>query len=190
LYFGGDNSEKLSFYLLFSFFLVPFKILQKMWTGGQVRKILRKQFQPHLFHHLKVWTVGKRLSFYFMFSFSPSKFWQKVWTGGQEMKILNKIDSTSCIFLFESVDMWTRRCLSISCFLSVCTLHNFDEKVWTGGPVMKILKKSFNLLYFTTWQCRLVDKKVSFYFISPFYLVHFKILTKVWTGGQVMKNLT
>ena len=71
--------------LCFLSFLYPSKFYKKMWTGGQVGKILRKQFQPHLFHHLKVWTVGKKLYFYFMFSF-----WQKVWTGGKVMKILKK----------------------------------------------------------------------------------------------------
>ena len=90
MYFGGDNSEKLSFYFKFSFFLLPFKILQNMWTGGQKGKILRKQFQAHLFRHLKVWTLGKKLPFYFTFSLCPSKNWQKVWTGGQVMKIMKK----------------------------------------------------------------------------------------------------
>ena len=33
-------------------------------------------------------------------------------------------------------------------FFLLCTLHNFDKKVWTGGPVMKIMKKSYNLFYF------------------------------------------
>ena len=44
---------------------------------------------------------------------------KKVWTGGQVMKILKKVVSASFIFLFESVDMSTRRCLSTSCF-SLC----------------------------------------------------------------------
>ena len=91
MYFGGDNSEKLSSYFKFSFFLLPFnKILQNMWTGGQNGKILRKQFQAHLFCRVKVWTLGKKLPFYFMFSLCLSKNWQKVWTGGQVMKIMKK----------------------------------------------------------------------------------------------------
>ena len=91
MYFGGDNSEKLSPYFKFSFFLLPFnKILQNMWTGGQNGKILRKQFQAHLFCRVKVWTLGKKLPFYFMFSLCLSKNWQKVWTGGQVMKIMKK----------------------------------------------------------------------------------------------------
>ena len=75
---------------MFPFFLLPFKILQNMWTGGQKGKILRKQFQAHLFCHVKVWTLGKKLPFYFMFSLCLSKNWQKVWTGGQVMKIMKK----------------------------------------------------------------------------------------------------
>ena len=57
--------------------------------------------------------------------FCPSKNWQKVWTGGQVMKIMKKILLTSCIFLFASVDMWTKRCLSISYFLSVMYSSQF-----------------------------------------------------------------
>ena len=34
-------------------------------------------------------------------------------------------------------------------FFLLCTLHNFDKKVWTGGPVMKIMKKSYNLFLFS-----------------------------------------
>ena len=75
---------------MLSFFLLPFKILKNMWTGGQVGKILRKQLQARLFRYLKVLTLGKKLSFYFTFSFCPSNNWQKVWTGGQVMKIMKK----------------------------------------------------------------------------------------------------
>ena len=41
----------------------------------------------------------------------------KVWTRGQET-----------VFLFHV-------------FFLLCTLHNFDKKVWTGGLVMKISEK-------------------------------------------------
>ena len=113
---------------MFSFFLVPFKILQKMWTGGQVVKILRKQFQHYWFNHLKVWTVDKKMAFYFMFSFCPSTFRQN---------------------LFESVDMRTKKCLSISYFLSVMQPSQFWQKSVDSVDRMKILKKvsiSFILL--------------------------------------------
>ena len=50
---------------------------------------------------------------------------------------------------------------------------------------MKILKKSFDLLYFIAEKCGHMDKKLSFYFIFSFFLVPFKILTK--KCGQVDK---
>ena len=137
LHFGRDNSAKQSFYFMFSFFLVPFKILQKMWTGGQVVKILRKQFQHYWFNHLKVWTVDKKLAFYFMFSFCPSTFRQN---------------------LFESVDMRTKRCLSISYFLSVMQPSQFWQKSVDRWTINENSKKSFNLLYFIAWKCGLVEK--------------------------------
>ena len=69
-------------------------------------------------------------------------------------------------------------------FFLLSTLHNFDKKVWTGGPVMKIMKKnSFNLMYIFICKCRYVDKKVSFYFMFSFCYVLFTILTK--KCGQV-----
>ena len=69
-------------------------------------------------------------------------------------------------------------------FFLLSTLHNFDKKVWTGGPVMKIMKKnSFNLMYISICKCRYVDKKVSFYFMFSFCYVLFTILTK--KCGQV-----
>ena len=52
------------------------------------------------------------------------------------MKIMKKIVSTSCIFLFASVDMWTKRCLSILCFLFVMYSSQFWQKSvdrWTNN---------------------------------------------------------
>jgi hypothetical protein len=61
---------------------------------------------------------------------------KKVWRGGQVMKILKKIVSASCIVLFERVDMWTRRCLSIPYF-SFCyvifTILTKSVDRWTSN---------------------------------------------------------
>jgi hypothetical protein len=89
---------------------------------------------------------------------------KKVWTGGQVMKIQKKIVSASCIFLFESVDMWTKGAFLFHVFFLLCSLHNVDTKSvdrWTSN------ENSFN-------------------FIISFYLIPFKILTK--TCGQVDKQ--
>ena len=82
---------------------------------------------------------GQKVPFYFIFSFCYFPFTiltQKVWTGGQVMEILKQIVSTSGIFLFESVDMPTRRCLSISYFLSSMHPSQFCQKSvdrWTSN---------------------------------------------------------
>ena len=67
---------------------------------------------------IKVWTCGQEAVFYFMFSFFlvPYKMFCK------------------------SVDLWTRSCFSISCFLSLLYPFIFWQKVWTGGQALKILK--------------------------------------------------
>ena len=89
--FWGRQFWKAVF--LFQVFILSFTLQQNFtkvvdrWTK---RKILRKQFQAHLFCRVKVWTLGKKLPFYFMFSLCLSKNWQKVWTGGQVIKIMKK----------------------------------------------------------------------------------------------------
>ena len=170
----------------FKFFLLPFnKILQNMWTGGQNGKILRKQFQAHLFCRVKVWTLGKKLPFYFMFSLCLSKNWQKVWTGGQVMKIMKKIFLTSCIFLFASVDMWTKRCFSISYFLSVMYSSQFWQKSvdrWTNNENYE--KKIQSLLSYSlkVQTCGQVVVILFYFFFLPF-----KILTKNVDRWKEMK---
>ena len=142
-----------------SFFYPSTKFYKTCGQVDKMEKILRKQFQAHLFCHVKVWTLGKKLPFYFMFSLCLSKNWQKVWTGGQVMKIMKKIFLTSCIFLFASVDMWTKRCFSISYFLSVMYSSQFWQKSvdrWTNNENYE--KKNFNLFYLIPWKCKLVDK--------------------------------
>ena len=77
-------------------------------------------------------------------------------------------------------------------FFLLCTLHNFDKKVWTGGPVMKIMKKSYNLFYFHFWKCGHLWMKLSFisYFLS-FFLVPFIFLQKSvdrWTSKKISEK--
>ena len=76
-------------------------------------------------------------------------------------------------------------------FFLLCTLHNFDKKVWTGGPVMKIMKKSYNLFYFHFLKVWTFVNETVFlfhiFFLSFLYPSFF--CKKVWTGGQVRKIL-
>ena len=76
----------------------------------------------------------------------------------------------SCIFLFESVGMWTKGAFLCKVFFLFCSLHNFDTKSvdrWTSN-------------------------ENSFDFIISFYLIPFKILTKKvdrWTSIEIfLKN--
>ena len=145
-------------------FLYLLKYLQKVWTGGQALSFLRKKCQLHVFHFSKVWICGQEavfLSHVFFLSFFlvPFNFFlQKVWTCGRALNILKK-NSTPRMSLLESVDMWTRSCLSISCFLSLLYAAKYFQKVWTGGQVLKVLKKpNFNLILFIFKKCGRVDK--------------------------------
>jgi len=86
--------------------------------------------------------VNKKLSLYFMFSFFlvTSKTFSKSvdrWTNFESSEKKWSYGS-----LLESVDMWTRSCLSILCFLSFLYPPNYFQKVWTGGQVLKVLKKT------------------------------------------------
>ena len=117
--------QKVPFYVKFSFCSVPCTILtQKVWTGGQVMKILSISL--------------------FLSTLYPSKFWQKRWTGGQALKFFWKIIQP-CMFYCSNV--WTIMCLSISCFLYAMYPSQCWKKVWTGGQVIKVLKKCSNLFY-------------------------------------------
>ena len=56
---------------------------------------------------------------------------------------------------------------------------------WTSNENSE--KNSFILMYILIWNCRDVDKKVSFYFMYSFCYVPFKILTKSvdrWTSNE------
>ena len=106
------------------------------------------------------------------------------------MKILKKIVSTSCIFLFASVDMWTKRCLSILCFLSGMYSSQFWQKSvdrWTSKENSE--KNSYSVMYILIWQIWTCGKKESFdfCFLSVIYLSQF--WQKVWTCGQIMRIL-
>ena len=143
-------------------------------------KILKKSFNSPLFYCLKVWTCEQEGVFLFHVFFLPctlQNLVKKVWTGGQVMKISEKNVSTYYVLLCKSVDMWTIVCLSISYFFFVIYPSQIWQKVWTGGHVINIMKKSFNLLYFIAWKCGHVDKKLFFYFIfsiTLFFYLFFK----------------
>ena len=86
------------------------------------------------------------------------------------------------------MDGWTRSCAFIHVFSLSCTLQNFLQKVWTGGQALKILIILMTkIMYFIIQKCGYVDKKLSFYFISSFYLLPFKFLAKSvdrWTSSE------
>ena len=116
----------------------------------------------------------------------------------------------SCIFLFESVGMWTKGAFLCKVFFLFCSLHNFDTKSvdrWTSTlksllkelghlrtitilssfdrdlRVMRILKKITSVISsFKSVNC--VKEAV---FLLHVFFLSFKILKKLWTGGQVMK---
>ena len=140
----GHVGMRLSFYFMFSFFLVPFIFLQKEWTGGQVLKLLKILIATvciSLFRSVDMWTKScHSISLLFLY-LVPFCFLQKVWTGGQAMKILKFLMAPVCISLFKSVDMWTKSCLPILFyFLYLVSLFSFWQRVWTGGQALKLLK--------------------------------------------------
>ena len=119
-----------SFLAIFSFFLVSFKILQNMWTGG----------------------------FYFMFSFCPSKFWQKSvdqWTSNN-----NSEKIASCIFMYILKCGTCGQKVPFYFMFSFCYVPFtiLTQKVWTGGQVMKIILIS--LFLFTLYPSNFWQKHV------------------------------
>ena len=84
-----------------------------------------------------------------------------------------KIVSTSCIFLFASVDMWTRRSLSISCFLSVIYPSQFWQKSvdrWTSNENSeKKVSISFILLLESVHLWTSSCLSISFFLLSTLY---------------------
>ena len=134
-----------------------------------------------------LWTSSCLSILFLLSTLYPSKIWQKMWMGGQEMKISEKIVLTSCIFLFASVDMLTKRCLSISYFLSVMYSSQFWQKIvdrWTSN---ENYEKKFKSDFFIAWKCVFVDTGqvvvfLFYFFFLPCTLQNFD--KKVWTGGQ------
>ena len=175
------------FSISFSFYLVPFSFFAKSvgrWTSSDNSEDLMAIIYVSLFKSVEMWTksclsISCFLSFLYLLNFL-----QKVWTGGQAMIILKILMATICISLFKSVDMWTKSCLSISCFLSFLYLLNFLQKVWTGGQA---LKKNSTQCISLLESIKSVDMwtrsslSIS-YFLS--FLYPLKYLKKVWTGGQ------
>ena len=114
-------NKKLSLYFMFSFFLVSSKTFSKSvdrWTSFESSE-KKNNFHLMYFIIIKCGLVEKKLYLYFPFSLFclPSKIFSK------------------------SVDRWTRSCISILCFLSFLYPPNYFQKVWTGGQVLKVLKK-------------------------------------------------
>ena len=98
--------------------------------------------------------MDKKLSFYFIFSFFllPFKIFGKSvdrWTSSEH----SEKKSPPCMLLFKSVDLQTRSCLSISCFLSALHPSKSCQKVWTSLQVMKMLKICLFALGFHSLRC-------------------------------------
>ena len=162
-----------------------------MWTGGQGLKIENeKKINPIYFIIRKCRHVDKKLSFYFIFSFLlvpfkisvksvdrwtrsclsiscflsflyPFIFCKKCGQVGKVWKLRMKKKSIPYILLLESVDMWTRSCLSISFFLSFLYLLKYLQIVWTGGQEAVFLFQVFFLsctLSILCKKCGQVDK--------------------------------
>ena len=150
-------------------FLYSQKYFQKVWTGGQFRKIIIKM--NNVFYHYKVRTCEQEAVFVFHVFFLSCilqnifkkcgqvdkfwKFWKKnnfhlmyfiiIKCGLVEKKLYLYFPfSLFCLpskIFSKSVDRWTRSCISILCFLSFLYPPNHFQKVWTGGQVLKVLKK-------------------------------------------------
>ena len=98
--------------------------------------------------------MDKKLFFYFMFSFILVHFISFAksvdrWTSFEKK-------STPCISLLDCSDIWTRSCLSISCFFSFLYPLKYLQKVWTGGRALYILKKKIIphvFHYSKVWTC-------------------------------------
>ena len=137
--------KKLSIYFIFSFYLVPFSFYSKSVDRGTSSENSGELMVIVCVSLFK--SVDKMLFvlFYFPSTLYPLKvFLHKVWTGGQAMIILKILMASICISLFKSMDMWTKSCLSISCFLSLLYSLDFLQKVWTGGQALK----KINPMYF------------------------------------------
>ena len=109
---------------------------KKVWTGGPIMKIMKKKSISFilLLESANLWTSSCH-SILFLLS-TIQNFDQKMWTDEKKWKFLKKIVLTSCIFLFANVDMWTKRCLSTTCFLSVMYSSQFWQKSvdrWTSN---------------------------------------------------------
>ena len=146
MYLGGDNSEKLSLHIMFSFFLVPFKILQKHVDRWTSRKTSKKTISKSV-------DCGQEAVFLFhVFCLSFKTMTKSVdrWTSNynSEKKSFNHmyILIWKCGHLDKKVSFYF---MFSFCYVPFTILR---KKVWTGGPVMKIRKKPFNLLYLIALQ--------------------------------------
>ena len=85
----GHVDKKLSFYFMFSFFLVPSKLFSKSvdrWTSSESSE--KNNFHLMYFIIIKCGIVEKKLSFYFLYFVYLPKYFQKVWRGGPALKNL------------------------------------------------------------------------------------------------------
>ena len=167
-------------------FLYPSKFYKNMWTGGQVGKIPRKLF-------IKVWSAGKKLSFYFMFSFCPSKLWQKVWTGGQVITILKKKFQPH---VHSYLKVWTfgqEGVFLFHVFFLLCSLHNFEKKkcgqVGQWWKFVKNLSIFFILLLGSVDLWTIICICISFLLLSTLYPSKFwqKSVDR-WTSNEILRK--
>ena len=134
-----------------------------MWKGGQALKCLNNNNFNLCFIIQNCGHVDKKLSLYnvFFLSCTLSFFCKKCGQVGKVWKLRMKKKSIPYILLLESVDMWTRSCLSISFFLSFLYLLKYLQIVWTGGQEAVFLFQVFFLsctLSILCKKCGQVDK--------------------------------
>ena len=185
--------KKLSFYFMFFFFLVPFKIFAKSvdgWTSSVYSEEKNHTSCISLFKSVDMWTRSCfSISCFFSFLYPPKCF-AKSETSGRALYILKK---KIIPHVFHYSKVWTCGQEAVSLFhvfFLSCTLQNVLQKVWTGGQALKIL----NILMRTV--CISIFKSVDMWTrsclsISTFlsFLYPLKYLQKVWTHGQALNFL-
>ena len=144
--------KKLSFYFMFSFFLISFKFFAKSvdrWTSSE------KKSTPciSLLESKDIWTRSCLSISYFLSFLYPLKYLEKVWTGGQELWVFWK---KGMYFIIQKCGHVDKKLFFILCFLCFLYPLIFRQKVWIGGQALNILKKNHpHVCYYSkVWTCR------------------------------------
>ena len=146
-------------------FLYSQKYFQKVWTGGQFRKIIIKM--NNVFYYYKVRTCEQEAVFVFHVFFLSCIL----------QNIFKKCGQVDKFWKF-----WKKKQFSPNVF--------HYHKVWTCGEETVSLFSIFFILF--TFQnifkkCGQVDKKLYFYFMFSFFLVPSKLFSKSvdgWTSSE------